>query len=111
MNQQIEALRGCGWPRARRYDTLWRRVCEAWWILTDRQSLHRAWQCGFDEGHRDEYRRIVINGGDLHPIMLRAVSVAYKHALQDDLHPDVANHLIAAAWKEHRAPLTNGDGT
>jgi hypothetical protein len=38
----------------------WRAV-EAWWVLTGRWSLHRAWQNGLDEGSRNEYRRLITN--------------------------------------------------
>lgn len=43
------------WQRARQ------RVREAWWILTGRHSLHRAWQFGHDQGIQFEYRRLITN--------------------------------------------------
>jgi len=41
----------------------YQRWFEAWWIITGKWSLHRAWQQGHDNGTASEYRRIVINGG------------------------------------------------
>lgn len=46
-----------GWPR------WYQRYLEAWWIITGRWSLHRAWQAGIDLGVAMEYRRIVVMGG------------------------------------------------
>lgn len=46
-----------GWP------VWWQRWLEAWWLVTGRWSLHRAWQAGVDHGSRMEYQRTVINGG------------------------------------------------
>lgn len=50
--------------RNRRGTPRWyQRWLEAWWIVTGRWSLHRAWQDGLDHGAKMEYRRTVINGG------------------------------------------------
>jgi hypothetical protein len=46
-----------GWPR------WYQRWLEAWWIVTGKQSLHRAWQAGLDHGSAMEYCRTVIHGG------------------------------------------------
>jgi len=43
-----------GWPR------WWQRYVEAWWIVTGRWSLHRAWQAGHDHGTAMEYQRTVV---------------------------------------------------
>lgn len=43
-----------GWPRIWPYDTLRRRVREAWWVLQGRWSLHQAWQRGYDQHAMDE---------------------------------------------------------
>jgi hypothetical protein len=37
------------------------RLREAYWILTEQWSLHRAYQAGLDEGHRLEYQRLIKN--------------------------------------------------
>ncbi len=47
----------------------YQRWVEAWLVLSGRCSLHRAWQAGHDYGSRQEYRRIMVYGGDLGPIM------------------------------------------
>lgn len=47
-----------GWPR------WYQRWLEAWWIIIGRWSLHRAWQDGVFHGSAEEYKRIIINGGD-----------------------------------------------
>ncbi len=53
------------WMRidARGRPVWWHRWLEAWWIITGKWSLHRAWQYGNDKGHVDEYHRTVIMGG------------------------------------------------
>lgn len=90
--------------RDRRGSPAWfQRPLEAWWILTGRWSLHRAWQAGKDKGGIDEWRRIIVNGGDLHPIMRASVEVTYRHAMDADVDPDVICHLTAAAWKRYCA--------
>lgn len=63
--QRLKTHHPGGWPRIRPYDTLRRRIREAWWVLKGSWSLHYAWQRGYDLGHADEYRRVVVNGGDL----------------------------------------------
>ena len=50
----------------------YQRWLEAWWVVTGKWSLHRAWQDGKDLGSLMEYRRIIINGGDLVPIKHQA---------------------------------------
>lgn len=50
--------------RNRRGAPRWyQRWLEAWWIVTGKWSLHRAWQDGRDYGTLKEYERILINGG------------------------------------------------
>jgi hypothetical protein len=64
MAQSYSALRR-DWPiyRNRYGRPRWfQRWLEAWWIITGKWSLHRAWQGGFDAGHASEYRRLIING-------------------------------------------------
>lgn len=46
-----------GWPR------WYQRWIEAWWIITGKWSLHRAWQDGLDYGAQTEFTRTIINGG------------------------------------------------
>lgn len=55
--QHIEKLHPGGWPRIWPYDSFTRRIREAWWVLTDQWSLHRAWQKGYDDHTRDESAR------------------------------------------------------
>lgn len=47
-----------GWP------AWYQRWIEAWWCITGKYTFHIIWQRGLDEGSLEEYRRIVINGGD-----------------------------------------------
>jgi hypothetical protein len=42
---------GGGWPSIRQ------NVREAWWCLTGKWSLHRAWQKGYDQHIMDESAR------------------------------------------------------
>lgn len=37
------------------------RLREAYWIMTKKQSLHCAWQAGFDDGQRSEHHRLITN--------------------------------------------------
>lgn len=46
-----------GWPR------WYQRWLEAWWIITGKWSLHRAWQDGLTHGSAVEYHRTVVMGG------------------------------------------------
>jgi hypothetical protein len=55
--QHCETHHPGGWPRIYPYDGLWRRLREAWWILSNQQSLHRAWQSGYDCHIQDESAR------------------------------------------------------
>lgn len=48
-----------GWP------TWYQKYLEAWWIIRGKWSLHRAWQDGFDDGHKDEWERVIVNMGDI----------------------------------------------
>ncbi len=41
----------------------WHRWLEAWWIITGKWSLHRAWQHGKDAGNVEAYERTVVMGG------------------------------------------------
>lgn len=48
-----------GWPR------WYQRWIEAFWIVTGKWSLHRAWQHGHDHGTTWEFDRIIRNMGDI----------------------------------------------
>lgn len=50
------------WPRRYRYDTIWRRLYEAWRILRGRISIHQAWQGGYDAGTLMEQMRQLRGG-------------------------------------------------
>lgn len=39
----------------------YQRFLEAWWVVTGKWSLHRAWQVGKDQGGIDEWRRLIVN--------------------------------------------------
>jgi hypothetical protein len=54
--QRIEVHPG-GWPRIHPYDGWRARAVEAWWTLTGRFTLHRAWQDGYDKHIQDESAR------------------------------------------------------
>jgi hypothetical protein len=62
--QHTETLHTGGWPRIYPSSALWRwrRVIEAWWVLTGKHSLHIAWQNGYDQHIRDESARIARGG-------------------------------------------------
>lgn len=46
-----------GWP------TWYQRYLEAYWIITGKWSLHKAWQDGVQHGTKMEYHRTVIMKG------------------------------------------------
>lgn len=46
-----------GWRHIWPYDSLRRRIIEAWWVLTGKQSLHAAYQSGYDRHIMDESAR------------------------------------------------------
>ena len=56
-----------GWPR------WWQRFYEAWLVVTGKYSFWHAWDHGQHVGAMNEYRRIVIHGGDLGPLLNAAV--------------------------------------
>lgn len=95
-----------GWPR------WYQRWLEAWWIVTGQWSLSRAWQEGTSYGAREEYKRVVKNGGDLMPIMRKVVDVTWGEALEDGSVPStkIADRLIATAWQHQRAEAMAGPG-
>lgn len=45
--QHVEINHSGGWPRKHN------RWQEAWWVLTGRFTLHKAWQAGYD--HRSQH--------------------------------------------------------
>jgi len=57
--QHIPTTHSGGWYRIYPSNRLWRwrRVIEAWWVLTGKHSLHAAWQSGYDDRSKDEMRR------------------------------------------------------
>lgn len=88
--QHIETMHRGGWPRIWNYDTYWRRVREAWWILTGYQSLHRAWQKGYDCHAQDESLRLS-RVGPLSQERVNALKEAWKQeqqGLRSNAHPD-----------------------
>lgn len=56
-----------GWPR------WWQRWYEAWLVLTGRYTFWHAWHEGKHRGSMDEYRRVIINGGDTVPMIDAAI--------------------------------------
>lgn len=80
----------------------YQRWLEAWWILTGEWSLHRAWQSGQNLGRLQEYRRVVVNDGDLIPIMNAAI-IATRAATPNGSLPDEAtlSRLRRQAWERY----------
>lgn len=90
------------------------RLRDIWLIASGRLTLHHAWQIGFDQGHADEYHRVVCNGGDLGPILREVVDVTFGYANENESVPStkVSLDLIAKAWARHvnkRAAWMNRD--
>lgn len=56
-----------GWPR------WWQRWYEAWLVVSGRYSFWHAYDQGKNRGAMDEYRRVVVNGGDLVPVVDAAI--------------------------------------
>jgi hypothetical protein len=52
--QYIEKMHPGGWRRVYNYDSIWRRILEAWWVLSGKHSLHAAWQSGYDYNGREK---------------------------------------------------------
>lgn len=59
------------------------RVREAWWILTGKWSLHRAWQRGFDGGTQSEYRRSITNLAAVADLKAMGFEVKWRGDAQD----------------------------
>lgn len=71
---------------------VWRRrwlqnLREAYWVLTGKWSLHRAWQRGYDQGSVSEWKRIIINKGDIEAqrrnVTEADANIARRAALQE----------------------------
>lgn len=82
----------------------YQRWLEAWWAITGQWSLHRAWQAGTEYGRRQEYQRVVMNGGDLGDIMRKVVDLTWNHVTESTEVPStkLANEIIARSWRELR---------
>jgi len=86
-----------GWPR------WYQRLVEAWWILTGRWSLHGAWQNGLDHGSAVTYQRIIVNGGDLMPIIDAAIIAAFASLPNGSLpSEDRLRRLRRDAWDRYK---------
>lgn len=85
-----------GWPR------WWQRGYEAFLVLTGRYTFWHAWDQGRHSGSRDEYRRIVINGGDLIPVLDAAIYATASEILSGQKpQADVLRALRAKAWQRY----------
>lgn len=51
----------------------WQRWYEAWLVVTGRYTFWHAYDHGKHQGQIEEYRRIVVNGGDLVPVLDAAI--------------------------------------
>lgn len=90
--------------RDRRGSPAWfQRPLEAWWVLTGRWSLHRAWQAGKDRGSTDEWTRIMRNGGDLTPVIDAAIYVTASEILNgQEPQATLLRVLRRKAWDRFR---------
>jgi len=82
-----------GWPR------WWQRWYEAWLVVTGRYTFWHAWHDGKHAGSRLEYERVVINGGDLVPLLCAAVDTLCP----GDMTEQRAAEKRAAIWASYRA--------
>lgn len=55
--QHINDMHPGGWRFIYPYNSLRRRITEAWWVLAGKQSLHKAYQAGYDQHTMDESAR------------------------------------------------------
>jgi hypothetical protein len=102
-----------GWPIWKVWSTWeisrWQRFREAWWALTGKWTLHKAWQAGHNQGARAEYYRVVINQGDLVPYVRVATAARLYLALrQRDKSPqrkELSNALVEC--QQWRASLNH----
>lgn len=90
--------------RNRRGSPRWyQRWIEAWWVVTGKWSLHRAWQAGKDLGGMHEWQRIIINGGDLGPVFDSAIYVTSADALNGaEPAAEKLRELRRKAWEHFR---------
>lgn len=76
------------------------RLWEAWAVLTGRRSLHRAWQNGVTYGSRNEYARIVTQGGDNDYIAMRYLD-RWADLGAPEAYRQAADHIASKqAWLE-----------
>lgn len=81
----------------------WQRWYEAWLVLTGSYTFWHAWDHGRHRGGMDEYQRVVVNGGDLVPLIEAAI---------DELRPELSvderrlrSRDVWARYQRRRAPL------
>jgi len=84
----------------------YQRAFEAWWCLTGKWSLHKAWQAGFDRGVRLEYERVVENWGDLGPILNRVIDVTRFRA--DMNNNEILAEVARKIYEEEESNGTSG---
>jgi hypothetical protein len=68
------------WRASQRLYVIAAAAGDIWMIVTGRLTLHRAWQSGLDQGRREEYIRIIVNGGDLVRIKYEAFNLGVEMA-------------------------------
>lgn len=86
------------WRTSQRLYVIVAAIKDIWLIITGRCSLHRAYQQGCTDGSMTEYKRVVINGGDLCPILREVVDAACGPTAEH-----IRSKVIADAWTNIRA--------
>lgn len=98
MQHPIDQQHPGGWLRKHS------RLREAWWVLTGKHSLHMAWQAGLHEGTRSEYQRVVVNGGDLMPLIDATIYATTSEILHGaEPQADILRQLRRKAWQRHQS--------
>lgn len=87
-----------GWP------CWWQRGYEAWLVITGRYTFWHAWHDGKHRGSSDEYNRVIVNGGDLGPVIDAAIYATTSHVLNgsEPAHP-LMSGFRRRAWLRYEA--------
>lgn len=87
-----------GWPR------WWQRGYEAWLVITGQYTFWHAWHDGKHLGARQEYERIIVNGGDLMLVIDSAIYATTSHVMDgsEPTHP-LMSGFRRRAWERYRA--------
>lgn len=86
-----------GWPR------WWQRWHEAWLVVTGRYTFWHAYDQGKHDGATNEYMRVVINGGDLVPVLDAAIYATCARISHCEPQAELMCDFRRSAWERYES--------